>query len=44
MHAYPEITEQDKTLPIMNWLPKIQKTPVDARFVVASRNCSTKPV
>ena len=28
-------------LPIMYWLPKIHKTPVGARFIVASYYCST---
>ena len=37
-------TEQDKTLPIMYWLPKMYKTPIGARFIVASKNCSTKPL
>ena len=38
-----KITEQDKTLPIMNWPPKVYKTPIEARFIVASKNCSSKP-
>ena len=38
------ITELDKSLPIMYWLPKILKTPVGARFIVASYYCSTNPL
>ena len=38
-----KITEQDKTLPIMNWPPKVYKTTIEARFIVASKNCSSKP-
>ena len=37
------ITELDESLPIMYWLPKIHKTPVGARFIVASYYCSTNP-
>ena len=37
-----KITEQDKTLPIMYWLTKIHKTLIDARFIVASKNYSTR--
>ena len=39
-----KITEQDKTLPIMYWLPKIDKTIIAARFIVASEMCSIKPL
>ena len=39
-----KITEQDKTLPIKYWLPKIHKAPIGARFIVALKNCSTKPL
>ena len=39
-----ETTEQDKCLPIMYWIPKMHKTPVDARFIIASAKCSTKPL
>ena len=38
-----KITEQDRTLPIIYWLPKVHKTPVGARFIVPSKNLSTKP-
>ena len=39
-----DITELDKSLPIMHWLPKMHKTPVGARFIVASHSCSTNPL
>ena len=32
------------TLPIMYWMPKMHKNPVGFRFIVASSNCSTKPI
>ena len=35
------VTELDESLPIMYWLPKIHKTPVGARSIVASYYCST---
>ena len=38
------IKELDKSLPITYWLPKIHKTPVSARFAVASYYCSTSPL
>ena len=38
------IAELDKSLPIMYWLPKMHKTPVGARFIVASYYCSTNPL
>ena len=37
------ITEFDKTFPIMNWLPKMHKAPIVARLIAASKNCGTKP-
>ena len=38
------ITELDKSLPIMYWLPKIHKTLVGVRFIVASYYCITNPL
>ena len=38
------ITQLDKLLPIMYWLPKIHKTLVGVRFIVASYYCSTNPL
>lgn len=39
-----QLTEEQKCLPIMYWTPKMHKTPIGARFIVASKNCSTKPL
>ena len=36
--------EKHHCLPIMYWIPKMHKNPVDARFIVASASCSTKPL
>ena len=33
-----------KTLPFMYWLPKMHYNPPRARFIIASSNCSTKPL
>ena len=38
------ITGLDKLLPIMYCLPKMHKTPIGARFIVASNYCSMKPI
>ena len=38
------VPDKSDCLPIMYWLPKIHKTPSDARFIVASSVCSTKPL
>ena len=38
------IKELDKSLPIMYWLPKIHKTLVGVRLIVASYYCSTSPL
>ena len=32
------------SLPLMYWMPKIHKNPVGFRFIVASANCSSKPL
>ena len=37
------LTEKDSPLR-MYWLPKLQKTQIGARFIIASKNCSTKPL
>ena len=39
-----KVIKQDKTLPIMYWLPNMHKTPTGARFILASKNCSTTPL
>ena len=38
------ITDRDKLLPIMYWLPEMYKTIIVARFIVISKNCSAKPL
>ena len=38
------ITGLDKLPPIIYWLPKMDKLPIGARFIAASKNCSTKPL
>ena len=37
-----EVQADFKTLSIMYWLPKMHKTLIRARFIVASEKCSTK--
>ena len=37
-----KLTDKEKTLPIMYWIPKLHKNPVGARFIIASKLCSTK--
>ena len=39
-----KLTDKDRSLPIMYWLPKLHKTPIGARFIIASKNCSNKPL
>ena len=36
------LTEKQKTLPIMYWMPKMHYTPSRARFIMSSAKCSTK--
>ena len=38
------ITELDKLVPIMYWLPNLPKTHIGARLIVASKSCSTEPL
>ena len=38
------VDNQQKTLPIMYWIPKMHKKPTGKRFIVASSKCSTKPL
>ena len=38
------LEEDQNTLPTMYWLPKMHKTPIGKRFIVASSKCSTKPL
>ena len=39
-----EVNDKEKSLPIMYWTPKMHKTPVGARFIIASKHCSTKAI
>ena len=38
------VNPKQHTLPIMYWIPKLHKTPIGARFIVASKTCATKPI
>ena len=31
-------------MPIIYWIPRLHKNPVGSRFILASKNCSTKPL
>ena len=35
---------KDKSLPIMYWIQILHRNPVCSRFIIASKNCSTKPL
>ena len=37
-----EMCDKDESLPITYWIPKKHKTPTGKRFIIASKNCSTK--
>ena len=39
-----DLTEKEECLPIMYWMPKMHKSHVGFRFIVASKLCSTKPL
>ena len=41
-HVAMNEDEKEKTLPSMYWLPKMHKTPIGNRFIIASKFCSTK--
>ena len=38
------ISDKNKQLPHMYWLPKLHKTPSKSRFIVAATHCSVKPL
>ena len=38
------VDKKQKKLPTMYWMPKMHKSPIGARFIVASKLCSTKPL
>ena len=37
-----KVTEKERTLPIMYWIPRMHKNPTGAHFIIASKICSTK--
>ena len=39
-----KLSEKENDLPTMYWIPKMHKTPVKHRFIVASKSCSTKQI
>ena len=39
-----DVSENDKILPIMYWIPKMHKSPMGHRFIIASKVCCTKKV
>ena len=39
-----EVDDREKDLPIMYWIPKMHKDPPGARFIIASKQCSTKKI
>ena len=39
-----ELEEEMQCLPNLYWIPKMHKTPVGERFIIASPKCSTKPL
>ena len=41
-HLGLEVEETEKDLPSMYWIPKMHKDPPSARFIIASKQCSTK--
>ena len=38
-----KIEKESKQLPSMYWIPKMNEKPVGARFIIASKKCTTKP-
>ena len=39
-----EVGEGERDLPSMYWIPKMHKDPPGARFIIASKQCSTKKI
>ena len=39
-----EVREQEKTLSIMYWIPKMHKNPTGANSIIASKICFTKQI
>ena len=42
--SFKNIPIEQHCLPNMDWLPKMHKTPIKARFIVAAPKCSVKPL
>ena len=38
------ITDKERDLPSMHWIPKMHKTPIGSRYIIASKMCSTKGI
>ena len=38
------VTDKQKDLPTMRWPPKMRKTPIGYRLIVASKQCCIKPL
>ena len=39
-----KLVNKDYSLHIMYCFPKLHKTPIGDRFIIASKNCGTKPL
>ena len=39
-----DISEDDRTLPHIYWMPKLHKDPIKFRFIIAAPSCSVKPL
>ena len=35
---------KDKSLPIMYWIPKLNKNPIGSQYIIASKKCLMKPL
>jgi len=38
------VSDTDHKLPLIYWIPKMHKTPTGKRFIIASKQCSTKQI
>ena len=38
------VEQKQHALPSMYWIPKLHKSPIGSRFIVASSSCATKPI
>ena len=39
-----EVSDDQKRLPFLYWIPKMHKFPSKQRYIAASHSCSTKPL